>query len=186
MEVEQLQDGQAGEAVETAVENTIGDAVEVDAMDTTPDSSPMPVPAEPVLPEAVSPASPQAVEEPSQGQNSETNATPVSTQIEPPAVGNGTVTPPPQATQPNDPAVVIEERQRAESTPGSPGAGTSAEDGDRDDESVAEEENGHAWHEIVEDTSAPDEQELKEIAESPEHSAHDCESCENVYEGVVH
>lgn len=139
--------------------------VEVEDMDTTPDSTPNEVAVEQSQAETVSPASPRPVE-PHGTQTSEAPLDNINTQTEEIVEGNGEVTTPANPPLNADPAVVTEQ-----STPGSPvRAGTSGEDRD-DDDSSEEDEHGQGWHEIIEDTSAPDEQELKEIEEVPEHSA---------------
>jgi hypothetical protein len=166
MDMDQPQPGQTLVAPVPNAENAAGDTVEVEAMDTTPDPTPAQVAVEPSQAEIVSPASPRPTEA-SETQNGE--ALPPTTTTQPDGVveGNGVVTPPAGIPPPGSDPAVIEEETR--STPEA-GTGTSAEDRD-DDDSSEEDENGQGWHEIIEDTSAPDEQELKEIEEAPEHSA---------------
>jgi hypothetical protein len=168
MDMDQPQPEQTLEIPAPPAEDVAGaDAVEVEAMDTTPDPTPDQDVVESPQPDIVSPTSPRPAET-SDTQNSETPPATINTQPDGIVEGNGVVTPPPATVPPtsSDPAVVIEERR---SSPESPRAGTSAEDRD-DDDSSEEDEHGQGWHEIVEDTSSPDEQELKEI-EGIEHSA---------------
>lgn len=145
--------------------------IESEDMDTTPDSTLADDTAnEQSQAEIVSPASPSPPTDTNEGQNGEAPQNTTNTQPEEIVQGNGEIAPPAFPPLITDPAVIIEERP-----PGSPAReDTPGEDRD-DDDSSEEDEHGQGWHEIIEDTSTPDEQELKEIEEVPEHSALECE-----------
>lgn len=151
----------------------IDETIESEDMDTTPDSTPNEETTnEQLQAEIVSPASPSPPVDTNDTLNGAAPPNTTNTQLEEIVQGNGEIAPPAVSTLNADPVVVIDERP-----PGSPAReGTPGEDRDNDDSSE-EDERGQGWHEIIEDTSTPDEQELKEIEELPEHSALDCELC---------
>lgn len=163
MDMDQPQSEQTLVTSTTQVEQTLSDAQEVEPMDTTPDASPAHVGGESAQVDIISPASPRAVEQLAEPQND--NVAPVVTNTQPEGRADGA--PPAVPSDDSDPAVMVQETSQP-----SPGRGNPAEDRTPDDSSE-EDENGQGWHEIIEDTSAPDEQELKEIEETTEHSGID-------------
>ncbi|TLD30123.1 hypothetical protein E2P81_ATG06776 [Venturia nashicola] len=166
MDLDHLQTEQALVAPTSQTEALTDEIIESEDMDTTPDSSTVDPVNEQSQAGIVSPASPSPQADTNEILNGD--APPNTTNTPPGEIvqGNGEIAPPAVPTFDTDPAVVIEERP-----PGSPvRAGTPREDRD-DDDSSEEDEYGQGWREIIEDTSTPDEQELKEIEEVPEHSA---------------
>lgn len=153
-----------------------GEAVTADAMDTTPDGTPVPTPVEPVLPQGTPQVSPV-----NGGQDARTpsgNVAAVSESQTAVAETEGAGTPPPGThIVGNDPAVLVAERRQSISSPESPRAespraGTSAVDEDRiEEDSSDDDEGGQSWHAIQEDTSTPDDNEKKEIEALRQHSA---------------
>lgn len=167
MDMDHPQTEQTLVAPTSQTETHTNEIIESEDMDTTPDSTPSDHTAnEQSQAEMVSPASPSPPADTNEIQNGE--ALPDTTNTLPGEIvqGNGEIAPPAIPPLNTDPAVVIEERP-----PESPAReGTPGEDRD-DDDSSEEEDHGQGWREIIEDTSTPDEQELKEIEEVPEHSA---------------
>ncbi|KAF2404255.1 hypothetical protein EJ06DRAFT_553169 [Trichodelitschia bisporula] len=133
-----------------------------DIMDTTPDGSPAPVP--PLDPEEVQLNAPLP---PAQATN-------------PPPVPAADPTDETAVPQPSQAEIVVVEAEEAQplSTPASPRAGTPAADDGGEDSDSEEEEEERVWQEIIEDTSVPDEQELKEMAET---GATDVSALEHAY-----
>lgn len=167
MDMGHLQTEQTRMAPTSQTEDLTDDMLESEDMDTTPDSTPTDNTVnEQSQTEIVSPASPSPPTDTNVILNGDPPPNTINTQLGEIVQGNGEIEPPAIPAPNTDPAVVIEERP-----PGSPAReGTPREDRDEDDSSE-EDEHGQGWHEIVEDTSTPDEQELKEIEEVPEHSA---------------
>ncbi|QDS69915.1 hypothetical protein FKW77_001387 [Venturia effusa] len=166
MDMDHQQTEQAVVAPTSQTEAVTDEIIESGDMDTTPDSSPTQGTAnEQSQADIVSPASPSPPtdtnEIPQGVQPTTTNS-----QAGEIAQGNGETAPPAAPHLDTDPAVIIEERPPASPTR----EGPPAEDRD-DGDSSEEEERSQGWREILEDTSAPDEQELKEIEEVTEHSA---------------
>jgi hypothetical protein len=150
------------------------DVVVVDAMDTTPDGTP--------LPDSAS-ASAEPVSMPPQ-------APPPATQpTHPPVVETGNAilnailndAPPPVATTPGPPppADMAAQVAAAESLIFIQQSGQDAQEGNQgggeriEEDTSDEDEQRQAWHPIIEDTSTPDENEMKEIEAMTEHTAED-------------
>lgn len=167
MDMDHPQTEQTLVAPTSQTETLTDETLESEDMDTTPDSTPSDDTAnEQSQAEIVSPASRSPPADTNEIQNGEAPPNTTNTQTGEIVQGNGEIAPPAVPPLNTDPAVVIEERP-----PGSPAReGTPGEDRD-DDDSSEEEDHGQRWREIIEDTSTPDEQELKEIEEVPEHSA---------------
>lgn len=151
---------------------TVNQNESADAMDTTPDGSPLPVHDIPEPPPAEA-----HVEAP----QSDSPATLQNDPVELTGDGNGQLVAPADIvpTESTDTAVVVEETQPPGADPTSPPPpppGPEAIHPNDETSSISSEEGAHQWREMVEDTSAPDEQEMKEIEGTTEHSAHEGES----------
>ncbi|KIW09562.1 uncharacterized protein PV09_00435 [Verruconis gallopava] len=140
-----------------------------DAMDTTPDSSPQPEdqPSQPGLQQARSTPGPHDNDPPT------ASAALAARGDSPPHLESPHT---PRHGVAEDDAVAIEPSQppSAPASASLPPPMTGNEEDD-DSSSVSSEEDPLQWHEIIEDTSVPDEDELKEIEAMTEHSALDDE-----------
>jgi hypothetical protein len=137
-----------------------------DAMDTTPDPSPQPEPAESQQPQLHSdsqhasqenaPAASVAAADTGEGSSSQAPPTPATVL----ATANNTAVDADESRRALDPASAIIPQPQSSNL-------------HDDSSSVSSDEDALQWHEIIEDTSVPDEQELKEIEECTERSAVD-------------
>ncbi|KAF2095200.1 DS-domain-containing protein [Rhizodiscina lignyota] len=156
------------EVVEDSSGNTAGshspsDSDSDDAMDTTPDGVIQPAEATGPPADVIPPPPPDVLRELSTATTGNAATTNASSSPQ----TNGGIPPPP-----------LRDHSRSPTSSRAPSPPPEHNDSNQNRESSDDDDSAPSWHPIHEDTSIPDEREMKEIEEQTEHSAHDHEHWE--------